>query len=405
MTPRQALLAGALLWTAGLPGQALFDAAPGMPLLFHPSDAAVLSATDNRKDLDCRIEALRPRLGFDLRYTAGYAVKVPASSVSPAGERLRVLFRVRPAEPDGAEPVYFQQSLDVPAQTLDSEGSGSAWFQGRYFLGPGRYRVDWLMRNAQGHVCSAHWRTEAPRPRFGDRPAAAAEPYLIAPFRQDTFDEEPPVVRSAGAEAGLHVRLLLNLAPLDRSRMQLNAYEMGSLIGMLRSLHREPDLSLFSLTAFHAYDRRIVYSTDRTASIDFPDLGRAVGDSPSGVVDVAELADTDGDQEFMTHLLTEFLAEGPDPPDALVVLGPKVDRDAIIERRLSASAAQTGGLFRFAFNRSPRSYPWPGALEAALAPYGAAVFSITSPQDFMRAVAALLDSVQGRTESPTPTED
>ena len=31
---------------------------------------------------------------------------------------------------------------------------------GSYTLGPGRYRVDWLMRNSREEVCADHWEIE-----------------------------------------------------------------------------------------------------------------------------------------------------------------------------------------------------------------------------------------------------
>lgn len=379
---------------ACLPGQQLFDSVPGRSLRFHTSDIAVLGADGSRDDIECEVEPLRPRLNFDLKYTAGYAVKLPASAVAQSGEHLRVLFRVQPLGDDGLEPVYFRQSFDAPARKEGDDGV--AWFQGRYFLGPGRYKVDWLMRNLQGRVCSAHWRTHAPRPSYGGRPAAAASSNLIAPYHSDTFEEEPPVSRDAGLAGGLHLLLLVNLSPLERSRFKLSEYELDSLVGMMRSLHREPSVGLFSLTAFSAYDRRIVYETKRQTRLDFPALGQAVEAAPAGVVDIDALADEEGEQRFLADLINEALAPAAERPDAIVVLGLKVDRDAIIPKEMIDIAGAGSPLFRFAFNRNPRSYPWPGAIEAALAPFGLTVYSITRPQDYTRAVAGLLDAIEAR---------
>ena len=158
--PLVAIAAGLLAWTAQ--AQVLFESGPGSRVRFHASDSAILSSDDNRADLGCSVEPQSPRLGFDLKYTAGYVVRVPASAVSPGGERLRVLFRVRSLDGGKPEPIYFQQTFDLKANV--AEGGGTAVFPGRYVLGPGRYEVDWLMRNLQGRVCSAHWRTRAPTP-------------------------------------------------------------------------------------------------------------------------------------------------------------------------------------------------------------------------------------------------
>ena len=394
MLTRWLLLLGVALATGKIWPQQLFDAAPGRSLRFHASDSAVLAGSENRKDLDCRVEPLRPRLDFDLKYTAGYVVHVPATAVAPSGEHLRVLFRVRPLGDDRAEAVYFRQSFEIPAESV--KFGGTAVFQGRYFLGPGQYSVDWLMRNLQGRVCSSHWRTQAPKPGHGGRLAAAAAPHLIAPFREDTFDEEPPVARSKGVEGGLHVLLLVNLAPLDRERFRLSDYEIDSIVGMLRSLHREPSIGLFSLTAFNAYDRQIVYSAERRTKLDFPALGEAIQGMPTGVVEIDELTDPDGEQRFLAGVLNEALAPASDPPDAVVILGPKIDRDARIPEDMLEFSKTASPLFLFAFNRNPRSYPWPGAMETALQPFGLTVYGVTRPQDYTRAVTGLLDAIEGR---------
>lgn len=395
---RSCLLAICALFAGwNLQAQRLFDAPPGHPLRFHATDRAVLAGSENRNDLDCRVEPLRPRLNFDLKYTAGYVVHLPAEAVMPTGEHLRVLFRVRALGQGPAAPVYFQQSFDVAARSAD--GGGSALFQGRYFLGPGRYSVDWLMRNLQGRVCSSHWQMRAPKPGHNGRLAASAPPHMIAPYREDTFDEEPPAARDAGVSGGLHVRLLLNLGPLDRNRFKLSEYEIDSIVGMLRSLHREPSIGTFSLTAFNAYDRQIVYAAERRTKLDFPALGDAIESMRVGTVDVEALADSDGEQRFLADLLNEALAPEPDPPDAVVVVGPKVGREGRIPEGLLSVRAASSPLFRFVFNRNPRSYPWPGELETALHPYGLTVYSVTRPQDYTRAVAGLLDAIEAGGES------
>ncbi len=371
--------------------QQLFDATPGSPIRFHASDSAILASNDDRTDIDCRVEPQAPRLGFDLRYTAGYVVQVPAGDVSSSGERLRVLFRVRAIGSERTEPVYFRQSFSLGSNSTESGGTGT--FAGRFVLGPGRYEIDWLMRNIEGRVCSAHWRSRVPTPGYTGRLAAAAPANLIAPFRTDTFIDEPPVVRRAGPHAGLHLSLLVNLAPLERTRFRLSDYEINSIMGMLRSLHREPSIGLFSLVAFHPYDRHVAYSTMRQSRLDFASIGDAIRTMRAGVVGIDELQQEDGDQEFLTDILNAALGPEPGPRDAVVFLGPKVDREA----RLSAGAIAVGAapapVFQMAFNRSPRSYPWPGAIETALRPLGLTQFTVTRPQDFSRALENLLATI------------
>ena len=85
MHARRVLGLFALCATPALQAQQLFDTSPGQPLNLLPTDGAILSASGNRNDLDCRVEPLEPRLDFDLKYRAGYLVHLAAESVAAHG--------------------------------------------------------------------------------------------------------------------------------------------------------------------------------------------------------------------------------------------------------------------------------------------------------------------------------
>ena len=385
----------ASVFAGSSPAQQLFDSLPGSDLHFHPSDHAILSGDTNRSDLGCRVEPLKPRLGFDLKYTAGFVVRVPAEAVAPSGDALRAIFRVKALESED-DPVYFQQIFSVPAESADP--GSRAVFPARYVLGPGNYKIDWLMRNRRGTVCSAHWVARAPPPGHTGRLAAAAAANLIAPYREDIFSNEP---RADEAGGGLHVSILLNLAPLDRAKFKLSSYELESIVGMLRSLYREPSIGLFNLRAFNAIDRKLVYSSLRQSRLDFEALGAAIDSMQAGVIEAAELEKAEGESAFLASLLNETLGDR-DPPDAVIALGPKVDREARIPQELLHFSGDAGRLFQIAFQPTPQSYPWPGAIEVALRPYGLTVYSVTLPQDYTRALEEVLELIADDTLIDNP---
>ncbi len=397
-TLRQPLSLLALATFCGLQAQQLFDGLPGSLPHLHPSDRAVLAGEENRDDFECNVEPQSPYLGFDLRFAAGYVARVPARAVASSGDSLRILFRVQPVGASAAAAVYFHQRFAI--RHVSDQG-GIATFRGRFVIGPGQYEIDWLMRNGRGRVCSAHWTAAAHMPPRTAMLAAAAPAGMIRPYREGTFADEPPVARLAAADGGLHVALLVNLAPLDRSRFKLDAHETESLVTMLRTLHREPRLGLFSLTAFHAYDRQLAYEVERQPRLDFAALGKAIEGRPAGVVGVEALADQGGDRDFLRSLLERAFDPVREPPDAIVIMGPKVDRDAAISAEMLDIAARPGTLFQFSYNRNPRSYPWPGAIESALRPYGLVHASVARPQDFSRALAAFLDALGSVNSDPS----
>ncbi|HET9319665.1 MAG TPA: acetyltransferase, partial [Bryobacteraceae bacterium] len=152
----------ALFTASGMQGQTVIQGSgPGGMVRIFNTDAAVLEAQDVRKDLPCIVTPIKPALGFDLRFHAGYEVSIPLKDLSGAEDQLTMLFRVTP---DGHkdDPVYFSQRLGVPA--IEEDAKGNAYLQGAFDLGEGSYHVDFLMRDRSERVCSFYWDAEAELP-------------------------------------------------------------------------------------------------------------------------------------------------------------------------------------------------------------------------------------------------
>src|SRR5215831_19094570 len=158
---------GSLIWLrrTGLPvlylfaqslvySQELLDHA----LRLHQTDMAVLESGEFLDDLPCKVTPEKPALRFDLRFHVDYTVSIPVKNLARSGEQLVVRLRITPIA-DQADEVLMTDRLNVPAIPEDAKGWGS--FPGGFALGPGRYRVDWMMRDRQGRYCSSHWEAEA----------------------------------------------------------------------------------------------------------------------------------------------------------------------------------------------------------------------------------------------------
>src|SRR5215471_20484231 len=67
---------------------------PGGAVRLFTSDAAVLEAQETRKDLNCTVSPVKPVLGFDMKYHAGYDVTIPLKDLAGGDNQLTVVFRV-----------------------------------------------------------------------------------------------------------------------------------------------------------------------------------------------------------------------------------------------------------------------------------------------------------------------
>src|SRR5579872_6129912 len=117
-----------LVACSSLPAQSLMQGSgPGaVPRIFN-SDAAVLESQDVRKDLPCTVTSDKARVGFDLKFHAGYDVSVPLKELAGSENALTMIFRVT-AQNRKDDPVYFTQKYSVPA--IEEDAKGDAYLQG-----------------------------------------------------------------------------------------------------------------------------------------------------------------------------------------------------------------------------------------------------------------------------------
>src|SRR5260370_2478870 len=183
------LACGLLFGWAGF-GQNLMPASgPGGVVRLFTSDAAILEAQEIRKDIPCTASPIKPILGFDLKFHAGYDVSIPLKELAGSDNQLTMVFRVSPEHhPD--EPVYFSQHFPVPA--IDSDAGGNTVLTGMFDLGEGKYHVDWLMRDRAERICSSNWDLEASLTSKDKQIALDIPATTVQPPDTEPFNQNPP---------------------------------------------------------------------------------------------------------------------------------------------------------------------------------------------------------------------
>jgi len=340
-----------------LSAQVLMPASgPGGAVRLFTSDAAILEAREVRKDVPCTVTPIKPVLGFDLKFHAGYDVSIPLKDLAGSDNQLTMVFRVAPDQkPDDA--VYFSQRWNVPM--IESDAGGSAMLSGTFDVGEGKYHIDWLMRDRGERVCSFNWDSEASLPTKDkqialDIPASAVQPADTEPFRQ-----EPPVVGRETQADPLNIKVMVNFAPQDSLSATLQPLDTRALISILRNMAREPRITRFSIVAFNMQEQRVIYRQESAAQIDFPALGEALHSLNLGTVDLKRLAQKHGDAEFLTSFITQEIKDGKEQPDAVIIAGPKVAVEGGLPQE---SFKEVGDLkfpvFYMNYNLNPQVNPW-----------------------------------------------
>ena len=385
-----ALVSLTLLAAGGLKGQTVMQGSgPGELVRIFNTDSAVLEAQDVRKDLPCTVTPIKPSLGFDLRFHAGYEVSIPLNDLAGSQDLLTMLFRVTP-EGHKDDPVYFSQRLSVPA--IEQDAKGNAYLQGAFDVGEGNYHVDFLMRDRSERVCSYYWDAPAELPLKDKQLGLMMAPGTVQAAEREPFKDEPPVDRPP-TEGPLNVKVIVNFAPQNARSATLQPLDTNALLSILRSIAREPRIQKFSIVAFNMQEQRIVYRQESTDQINFPALGEALNSLNLGTVDLKRLSQKHGETEFLTGLLTEEVSN-KDHPDAVIFAGPKVMLDnSITQESLNQMANVDYPVFYMNFNLNPQANPWRDAIGNAVKHLKGYEYTISRPRDLWYAWSEIMSRI------------
>ncbi len=352
------------------------------------TDLAVLESPETRTDLICQVTPLKPELGFDLRFHAGYRVSIPLRDLAGDGDQLRVLIRITPLD-NLENVVYLVDRFTVPP--IEEDAKGEASLPGGYTLGPGRYKVNWLMRDHSERVCAHHWEIEARLDADNRDLPLTMPPNTVSQKPPEPFEEQPPVER-ASTDQLLHVRVLVNFSPTGPRETTLKPWDVDAIVSILRSIARERQIGRFSVVAFNMQEERVIYREENVERIDFPALGEAVHSIKLGMVDYRKWQDPQSSTRFLTTLLTEQLGPRQQPvPDAIIITGPKL----MLDKKIPQDALKQAGrancpIFYLNYNFNPRSHPWRDAIGTALKAYKGLEYSISLPRDLGAAVTDMM---------------
>jgi len=401
LRPAGALAAFFLCAAPAARAQALIEVDAGRAL--SGTDLAVLEAREPRDDLPCRLTPLKPSVGFDLKFHAGYEVALPMKELAGLENLLTVVFRVTPeGAPDRVR--YFSQKIRVPS--IEPDAKGDAYLQGAFDLGEGVYQVDWLMRDRAERVCASFWRAEAALTAKEKELALALPPATAAPADEDEFADEPPGEKDY-SNAPLSVKVLVNFAPQNNSAATLQRADTSALVSILRTIQRDPRIARYSVVAFNLQEQRILYRQEFSDRIDFQSIGEALKGLQLGRVDFARLQNKNSDAEFLGALIqNEFkVRDGEPAPDGLIIAGPK----AMLPSSVPAEALRDVGeteypVFYLNYNLMPQLNPWRDSISQAVRYFKGLEFTITRPRELWSAVTEVVARIVKWKSGRRPTD-
>jgi hypothetical protein len=386
----QPTLIAALLSATLVSGQALIKASYSEPARILPSDNTILEAGEPRTDLACTVTPQKTQVGFDLRFHAGYDVRIPLRELAGSENMLSIVFRVTPDKhPD--EALYFEQHVHVPM--VEEDAAGDASLQGSFDVGEGTYHVAWMIRDRSERVCSSYWDTTAELlPKDREMPLTLG-PESVEQSAGEQFQEEPPVHRVSSVTP-FRVKLLVNFAPQDGLSASLPPVDTMALMSIVRSVARDPHFGRFSIVAFNMQEQKVMYRQEDVDCINFPALGQALTALKLGTVDVHKLAEKHGDTDFLSTLIRKELESDGGRPDAVIFAGPKVMLDANVPQdSLKGVGNVSFPVFYMNYNANPQAMPWKDSISRAVKFFRGYEYTISKPRDLWNAMSDVVSRI------------
>jgi hypothetical protein len=120
---------------------------------------SIFEEPPREEKMDCKIESLKPRLGFSFVHWSGYGVSLPVKSLRGLDrpQDLVVALSVTPKE---GKTVYLAERMTVPPipENRRTAKGVELNFSGGYYLGPGEYRVRMYVGDSKDRGCRKDWK-------------------------------------------------------------------------------------------------------------------------------------------------------------------------------------------------------------------------------------------------------
>src|SRR5690606_33948810 len=166
--------------------------------------------------------------------------------------------------------------------------------------------------------------------------------------------------------ASLHLKLLVNFAPLNLKSAVLQPVDLAALLSIVKSVARDERVGQISLVVFNVREQRVLYRQTAADRVDYEAVGKAIDSLQQGTIRYSLLADKNSDTRFLTNLITSEMSTD-NPVDAMIFVGPKVLLDVNPPTELLSEAGRVEfPLFYVNYNLNPRENPWRDAIGSAV---------------------------------------
>ncbi|MBZ5608823.1 MAG: hypothetical protein LAP38_11220 [Acidobacteriia bacterium] len=374
--------AGFLATLASAFGQALID----------PSDAAHIAPyfePDRReKILRCEVSPIPPGLNFSFRFQTGYVFRVPMEQFRGPGHRWSIVTRVRPE--GGAQPSYLGAEIGLP--NVPKTKRVVEW-GGFYWVGEGRYSVDFLLYDDASRICRKHWTMEA---KLSDSERGITPGMTAGSVAQVFFRRWSLLDKTADRPTLRRLTVLMHAAPLFPRNTRFHAQDRLMLLGSLASLLESLPARSVRLVIFNLDQQRELFRQDSFTPEAFPQAGQSMNGLQLQLVDYSVLKNQRGHIDLLADLMNQELS-ARDPSDVVIFLGPPTRYlDKLPKTMLEERTGIAPRFFYFQYKPFTRpAAEFSDSIESAIKRVHGRTFAIHSAGEFAKAIRQVESQVAG----------
>ncbi len=286
----------------------------GQKVLRDPNkiaEARTFLATLSGKTVSCEILPITPHFLFSLRLEAGYVVRLPKQAQALAQNRKWILLTsITPQDVD-RPPAYLAQ-----IGQFSNGGSPALEIAGSYWLGEGRYAVNFLMFDTQGNVCRKDWQIDA---RID--PGTHKLPMILPAGAIDDKGGLVPASTLAPAKID-RLTILLHAASARQLQTVLSKFDKAMLLDGVVALIKELPARSVRLVVFNLEEGKELLRQDQFTLESLPQVVQILDSVQSAVVSYRTLQNPHGTEDFIESLFKQEM-QAAEPSEAVILLGPK----------------------------------------------------------------------------------
>jgi len=353
------------------------------------ADIAPAFESHSSNSLKCGIVSSTPELDFDFRFVTGYFVHCRLSLFEGRRTVLNAYLKVTPK---GKSPVVLGAIYHLPqisSEMLSAVGGdvrklkNEVGTSGAFWVGPGEYSVEILMKDDRNRMCRKKWRLRAGTKRSERDVQLAIQPLVVEAIDQKSWN-----ITNSRDAGRLRLTILLDAAPINPYQSRLRAWDRAFLLECVYSVLRQTPHSSVRLIAFNLDQQREIFRTAEFGTSGFLSLSRALEDIETASISVEALKQRNSPQ-LLANLANHELAEA-EPPDAIIFLGANSPLDVDVgPGLLTAKKPDSPSFFYFEYTSWPGA-PFPDVIQRLTKVANGKTYLIHSPAQLDQAIQKML---------------